>query len=188
MSGFRSDVVQFSNVKYQGKYFVMLGGAGMSWRPNTRAKNKLRLSMKKLLNPKLAKEKIIVIEDSSYREDLEEDEDLNSQQVNSKKEDSFTVKSFSVKNKVVEQSKDSGIKGNRSQKVPVAVADQDEEDDDSVFRKINIPWLSDESLIAKEGLLVDSEVENLQKIVKQYKYQIGFLSETKECLVKPTEG
>ena len=76
--GFRGEAVQFSNVKYQGKYFVMLGGAGMSWRPKTRANNKLRLSMKKLLNPKLAKEKIIVIEDSSSREYLEEDEDLNS--------------------------------------------------------------------------------------------------------------
>ena len=32
MSGFRSDVVQFSNVKYQGKYFVILGGTRMTWR------------------------------------------------------------------------------------------------------------------------------------------------------------
>ena len=79
MAGFKGDVVQISAIKYQGKSFVMLGGVEMRWRPKTRAKNKLRLSMKKLLNPKLAKEKIIVIEDSSYREDLEEDEDLNSQ-------------------------------------------------------------------------------------------------------------
>ena len=43
--------------------------------------------MKKLLNPKLAKEKITVIEDSSSREDLKEDEDLNSEQANSKRED-----------------------------------------------------------------------------------------------------
>ena len=63
--------------------------------------------MKNLLNPKLAKEKINVIEDSSSWEDLEEDEDLNSQQVDSKKEDSLTVKSSSIKNRVIEQSKDS---------------------------------------------------------------------------------
>ena len=63
----------------------MLGGAEMRWIPKTRAKNKLRLSMKNILNPKLAKEKITVIEDSSYQEYLEEDEGLNSQQVDSKK-------------------------------------------------------------------------------------------------------
>ena len=79
MSGFRGEAIQFSIVKYQGKSFVMLGGAGMSWRPKTRAKNKLRISMKKLLNPKLAKEKITVIGDSSSREYLKEDEDLNSE-------------------------------------------------------------------------------------------------------------
>ena len=70
------------------------------------------------------KEKITVIEDSKSREDLEEDEDLNSQQVDSKKKDSLTVKSSPVKNRVVEQSKDSNIKGDRSQKVPVVVVDQ----------------------------------------------------------------
>ena len=43
----------------------MLGEIGAGWRPKTRPKNKLKLNMKKLLNPKLAKEKITVIEDSS---------------------------------------------------------------------------------------------------------------------------
>ena len=68
-----------------------------NWRPKTRAKNKLILNMKNLLNPRFMKEKITVIEDSSSREDLEEDEDLNSQQVDSKKEDLLTMKSSSVK-------------------------------------------------------------------------------------------
>ena len=85
MEGFKGEAVQLSAVKYQGKSFVMLGGAEMSWRPKKRAKNKLRLSMKKMLNPKLAKEKITIIEDSSCQEDLEEDEGLNSQQVDSRK-------------------------------------------------------------------------------------------------------
>ena len=53
----------------------------MRWRPKTRAKNKLRLSMKKMLNSKLARDKITVIEDSSSQEYLEEDEGLNSQQL-----------------------------------------------------------------------------------------------------------
>ena len=78
--------------------------------------------MKNILNPKLAKEKITVIEDSSTLKHLKEDEDLNSEQVNSKREDSVTVKSSLVKDTVVEQSKESNIKGDRSQKVPVAVS------------------------------------------------------------------
>ena len=52
----------------------MLGGVEMRWRPKTRAKSKLRLNMKKILNPKLAKERVTVIEDSSSQEDLEEEE------------------------------------------------------------------------------------------------------------------
>ena len=52
----------------------MLGES--NWRSKMRPKNKLRLNMKKLLNPKLAKEKITVIESeySSSQENLKEDE------------------------------------------------------------------------------------------------------------------
>ena len=66
------------------------------------------------------------------------------------------------KDKVAEQSKDSSIRRDRSQKVPVEVADQDEEDDDLVFRKMNIPWLSNKASTTKEGLSIDFEIENLQ--------------------------
>ena len=46
-SEFRGEAVQFSNVKYKGKSFVMLGGAETRWRPKTRAKYKLSLGMKR---------------------------------------------------------------------------------------------------------------------------------------------
>ena len=52
----------------------MLGKIGVGWRPKTRPKNKLRLNMKKLLNPKLAQKKITVIEDASSQEELEDNE------------------------------------------------------------------------------------------------------------------
>ena len=65
------------------------------------------------------------------------------------------------KDKVAEQPKDSSIKRDRSQKIPVEVVDQDEEDDDLVFRKMNIPWLSDKASTAKDGLSIDTEIENL---------------------------
>ena len=133
----KNEGIQISSINFRGKSYAMIGES--NWRPKTRAKNKLRLNMKRILNPRLMKDKITIIEDSSSRENLEEDEDLNSQQVDSKKEDSLTVKSSSIKNRVIEQSKYSSIKGDRSQKVPVAVADQHEEDDDAIFKKLNIP-------------------------------------------------
>ena len=65
MVGFKKEGVLISTVKFWGKSYAMLGES--NWRPKTRPKNKLILNMKKLLNPKLDKEKIIVIdsEDSS---------------------------------------------------------------------------------------------------------------------------
>ena len=71
----------------------MLGGAKMIWRAKTRAKNKLRLNMKKILNTNFAKEKMIIIEDSSSQEDLEDEKGLDSKQFNSKKEHPMTLKS-----------------------------------------------------------------------------------------------
>ena len=77
MVGFKKEGVLIYSVKFQGRYYAMLGES--TWRPKTRPKNKLRLNMKNLLNPKLAKEKITVIdsEDSSSQENLKEDEDLS---------------------------------------------------------------------------------------------------------------
>ena len=53
----------------------MLGEIAHVWRPKTRPRNKLRLNMKKLLNPKLNKERVIVIDDSSSEEKLNGDKD-----------------------------------------------------------------------------------------------------------------
>ena len=64
----------------------MLGEIGTAWRPKTRPKNKLKLNMKKLLNPKLAQKKITVIEDSSSQEELEDNEDENKEIVKGKKQ------------------------------------------------------------------------------------------------------
>ena len=141
-----------SSIKVRGRSYAMIGES--NWRPKTRAKNKLRLNMKNLLNPKLAKEKITVIEDSSSWEDLKEDEDLNSEEVNSKREDS-------VKDIVVEQSKESSIKGDRSQKVPIAITEQHEEDDEAIYNKLNISWLSNEVFSFEEGKCIDLENENI---------------------------
>ena len=59
----RMKVVELASITHQGKVIKMLGEVGAIWRPKTRPKNKLRLNMKKRLNPKLAEKKVIVIED-----------------------------------------------------------------------------------------------------------------------------
>ena len=127
----------------------MLGGAETRWRPKTRAKNKLRLNMKNILNPKLAKKKVTVIEDSSSQEDLEEEEVLDSKQVHSKKEHLVTLESSPEKDKVAEQPKVCITKRDRSLEVPVEEEDKEEEDDDLIFRKMNIPWLLENTSTAK---------------------------------------
>ena len=70
-------VVEFASVNHQGKTLKMLGEIASVWRPKTRPRNKLRLNMKKLLNPKLNKRKSTVIDDSSSEEKLNDDKDDN---------------------------------------------------------------------------------------------------------------
>ena len=140
--------------------------------------------MKKILNPRLMKEKITVIEDCSSQEDMEEKQSLSSQQIHIKKEHSMILESSTCKDKVAKQSIDFSTESFRSPEVPVEEeAVKNEEDDDLIFRKMNIPWLSDKTSTLQEEMCIDSETKNLQKTVKQYKYQIDFLSETNEGLV-----
>ena len=80
----------------------MLGDIGVGWRPKTRPKNKLRLNMKKLLNPKLAQKKITVIEDSSSKEESEEDEGLDVKQMKGKKQVTLKDKSALTETKISE--------------------------------------------------------------------------------------
>ena len=139
--------------------------------------------MKKILNPNFSKEKVTLIEYSSSQEDLEDEESMDSKLVQSKKEHLVTQKSSLDKDKDAEQPKVYSTEKDRPLEVPIEEAYKEEEDDDLIFRKMNIPWLSDKTSTAKEGLYIDFEIENLQKTVKQCKYQISFLSETNEGLV-----
>ena len=60
---------------------------------------------------------------------------------------------------------------------------KNEEDDEEIFKRLNVPWLSEGTSSFGEGKCIDSENENIQKSIKQYKYQIEFLHETDEGLV-----
>ena len=59
----KNEGLRISSITFGGKSYAMIGES--NWRPKTRATNKLRLNMKKLLNPRPMKDKITVIEDSS---------------------------------------------------------------------------------------------------------------------------
>ena len=53
----------------------MLGELAPGWRPKTRPKNKLRLNMKKLLNPKLNIKEVTMLDTSSLDEKIESSKD-----------------------------------------------------------------------------------------------------------------
>ena len=94
-------------------------------------------------------------------EDLEEEEGLDSKQVHSKKGHSVILESSPGKDKVTEQPKVFSTERDRSLEDPIEEVDKDEEDVDLIFRKMNIPWLSDKTYTTKEGLRIDSKIENL---------------------------
>ena len=57
------------------------------------------------------------------------------------------------------------------------------EEDEDIFKKLKIPCMPEEMHPVSEGKCIDSENENLQRSIKQYKYQIEYLHETNEGLV-----
>ena len=112
-----------------------------------------------------------MIEYSSFEEDMEDEENCSSQQIHIKKEHSVILESYTCKNKVAKQSIDFSTERVRSPEVPVKEeAIKNEEDDDLIFRKMNIPWLSDKASTLQEGMSIDSEADNLKKTMKQCKY------------------
>ena len=60
--------MEFSIVKHQGKSLKMMGELSSTWRPKTMPRNMLRLSMKKLLNPRLNSKEVTVLDDDSSDE------------------------------------------------------------------------------------------------------------------------
>ena len=67
----RIEAMEFCTVKHQGRTLKMLGELAPGWRPKTRSRNKLRLNMKKLLDPSLNIKGVTVLDDISSDEKLE---------------------------------------------------------------------------------------------------------------------
>ena len=146
------------------------------WRPKTKAKNKLRLNMKRILNPKLKKEKITVIKDSSTEEDMESEKGLSPQQVYIEKEHSVSLEPVQGRHKASEKETTFSIEQGMSSKVPfVQEIMKDGKEDDLIFKKFDISWLSNQGSILQGEGHTESKIENLKKTTEQHKSHICFL-------------
>ena len=56
-------------------------------------------------------------------------------------------------------------------------------EDEEIYKRLNIPWLPNEMQTIAGNKTFDSEKENLQRSVKQYKYQVQYMQETNDGLV-----
>ena len=76
------------------------------------------------------------------------------------------------------------IKHDTSSKFPfVEEIVKDGKEYDLIFKKFDIPWLSNQgSTLQGEGH-IDSEIENLKKTLEQHKSQICFLNDSNDILV-----
>ena len=86
--------MEFATVMHQGKTLKMVGELAPGWRPKTRPKNKLRLNMKKMLNPKLNTEEVTMIDTSSSDEKLKSSKGKKS--LKTVEESSFTQTKLSA--------------------------------------------------------------------------------------------
>ena len=139
----KGDILQIPNVKVHKKSLMQL--EGVKWRLKTRPTNKLRLNMKRILNPKLKKEKIIVIEDSSSEENMESKEDLGSKQDYIQQDHSVSLEPVQGGHKSSKGKTTYIIEKGMNAEAPLAEEVMKERhEEDLIFKKFNIPWLSNQ--------------------------------------------
>ena len=86
------------------------------------------------------------------------------------------------KGEVVEKSFKCSIDAKEYSEIPITLKEHMEEDEE-IFRKLKIPWIPKGMQPVLEGKCIDYENENLQRSIKVYKHQIGYLHERNEGLV-----
>ena len=55
-------------------------------------------------------------------------------------------------------------------------------EDEEIFKKLKIPWIPEGMQPIVEGKCIDSQKENMQRSIKQYKHKIEYLHESNEGL------
>ena len=56
-------------------------------------------------------------------------------------------------------------------------------EDEDIFRKLDIPWLPSEIQDTTTRKAFDSDMENLQRTIKQYRHQMDYMQETNDGLI-----
>ena len=118
----------------------------------------------------MGKEKITIIEYSSSEENMENEEHWISQQHYIQEDHLVSLELVQGGNKaseghntfITEHGLVSGIS-------LVQEAMKDKQEDDLIFKKLDIPWLSNQDSIMHGEVHMDSEVENLRKTLQQHK-------------------
>ena len=52
--------------------------------------------------------------------------------------------------------------------------------DEDIFRRLDIPWFPNEMQDTTTGKAFDSERENLQRTIKQYRHQMDYMQEVND--------
>ena len=164
------------------------------WRPKTRATNKLRWNMKKLLNPKLVSKQETILTDSSSSEGPKVDKiniTGNRKSIQSESE-LFTI-FFEIRNELIKQQQ------KEKAEIPPVEVQKWEDEDEFILREANIlkdPDIPD--LLNKDvdildissfeqeimtGRSVGTNKESLQKIIRQYKEQMKHMQEVNQKLM-----
>ena len=123
--------------------------------------------MKRLLNPKLKKEKITIIQDSSSDENKESKKNLKPQQDCIQEDHPISLEPVQEGHEVSEEQAAPIMEQGMTSVVSFAeAAMKNRKEEDLIFKKLDIPWLLDKDLTLPEKVHMDSEVENLRKAMQ----------------------
>ena len=220
----RVEVMEFAAVKHQGRNLRMMGELAPAWRPKTRPTNKLKLNLKKLLNPKLNTKEVTVLDDISPDEEPE----IDKMSIKRKKKAVAKTSSFhpakakrslqSVEDSNITQTKLSTVflelraellKQQQEEETEVLYVEgqslKDEatpketytqenpsipdistdllDEDADIFKKLKIPWMPSDAQETIAGKPFDSDKENLQRTIKQYRHQMDYMQEVNDGLI-----
>lgn len=209
--------IELATIKHQGKTLKMVKELVSEWRPKTRSKNKLRLNMKKLLNPRMKTEEINVLDDESSDEELKikkeavinspvsehtkEKRSLKSAEDCSLTQTKLSAVFLELKDEIIKEQQKKEIEVSYSENqnlidetTPIETTSQENpifhgvssellQEDEDIFRRLNVPLLPNEMQNTITGKVFDSDMENLQRTIKQYRHQMKCMQETNDALV-----
>ena len=93
------------------------------------------------------------------------------------------VKSSCVeKREIVEEEVHCNTETEEHPEIPVTSTELMKEDEE-IYKKLKIPWTREGMQTISGDKCIDSEKENLQRSIKQYKYQVEYIHETNDGLI-----